>query len=258
MIKNDRIINSLMHGDPVEKLVVRDSIGITEARGIVSEMSFKEYIELEEVIITPPSGQTIAPASNTPAATQKKSTSAPSNIKAIWPGQGAPVEVGMTVGLKGANGAPVPGQVSQVDMAANGVKVKNPTTGKDEWVNVDTLEPFMAKNNAISQNITSGTQPTTEDINDLARMRKLAGISEDCSGGVTGAGAIASSPAVMGKVKRRVDPVEESPSLEHPVAGNKTVVGATGPQAQATNKLSANLAARGRKTANRINNGAKR
>jgi hypothetical protein len=62
----------------------------------------------------------------------------------------------------------------------------------------------------------------------------------------------------MGKVKRRTDPVEESPSLEHPVAGRKTIVGATGPQASAVGKLSANNAARGKKTANRINNGKKR
>lgn len=219
--------------------------------------SFKEYVSEAGALITPPSGQTIAPTSNS---SQQKSATAPQAMKAIWPGKGAPVEVGMTVGLKGPNGLPVPGQVSQVDMAAKGVKVKNPTTGQDEWANIDVLEPFMAQGQPgqQGQNIKPGQQPTTEDAQALARMRKLAGISEDCSGGATGAGAIAVAPAAMGKVKRRTDPVEESPSLEHPVAGRKTIVGATGPQASAVGKLSANNAARGKKTASRINNGIKR
>ena len=177
-------------------------------------------------------------------------------MKAIWPGKGAPVEVGMTVGLKGPNGLPVPGEISQVDMGAKGVKVKNPTTGQDEWTNMDMLEPFMASAEP-GQNIQPGQQPTAEDVSDLARMRKLAGIKEECSGGATGAGAIAVAPAAMGKVKRRTDPVEESPSLEHPVAGRKTIVGDTKP-GQASGKLSANLAVRGKKTAGRTNNGFKK
>ena len=251
------LTNNILHKEVITNLAESRNISFDEAKGLVSQMSFAEYYRLEEATITPPSGQTIAPTST---GAQQKATSAPSNVKAIWPGKGARVEVGMTVGLKGPNGLPVPGEVSQVDMAAKGVKVKNPTTGQDEWANLDSLEPFMA-GNGQNQNIAPGQQPTTEDAGDLARMRQLAGIKEDCSGGATGAGAIAVSPAVMGTVKRRTEEeeqVEESPSLEHPVAGRKTIVGATGPQAEATGKLSANLAARGKKTANRINNGAKR
>ncbi len=254
MIKGDRIINTIAYGDQVHRLAAERNIGLSEARLALSQMSFVEYRNLEEAIITPPSGQTIAPT----AAPQKAgaSTSAPTKMKAIWPGKGAPVEVGMTVGLKGPNGLPVPGEISQVDMGAKGVKVKNPTTGQDEWTNMDMLEPFMASAEP-GQNIQPGQQPTAEDVSDLARMRKLAGIKEECSGGATGAGAIAVAPAAMGKVKRRTDPVEESPSLEHPVAGRKTIVGDTKP-GQASGKLSANLAVRGKKTAGRTNNGFKK
>jgi hypothetical protein len=59
----------------------------------------------------------------------------------------------------------------------------------------------------------------------------------------------------MGSAKKRVDSVEESPSLEHPVAGKKSVIGATGPQASQIGKLSANLAATNAKTARRVRNG---
>jgi len=223
----------------------------------MNSKTFKDYVQ-EAAVITPPSGQTIAPTASssqqkTPAATAPTSN----KMKAIWPGQGSPVEVGMTVGLKGPNGLPVPGEVSQVDMAAKGIKVKNPTTGQDEWANIDTLEPFMVQGQS-GQNIKPGQQPATEDAQAIARMRKLAGIKEDASCGATGAGAIAVAPAAMGKVKRRTDPVEESPSLEHPVAGRKTIVGATGPQASAIGRLSANNAARGKKTASRTNNGIKK
>lgn len=229
---------------------------------LVSEMldtnsaskTFRDYV-LEANVITPPSGNTIAPASDNKSAPAGNTTSP--DIKSIWPGKGAKVEVGMTVGLKGPNGLPVPGQVSQVDMSAKGVKVKNPTTGQEEWANIDTLEPFVAQAKN-SQTIQPGQQPTIEDVEELNRMRKLAGISENCSAGATGAGAIAVAPAAMGKVKRRNNSVEESPSLEHPVAGRKSIIGATGPQASQINKLSANNAARGKKTANRINNGKKR
>jgi len=257
MIKGDRIINALAYGDAVEKLAKERNIELTEARTILSQMSFIEYRNLEEAIITPPSGQTIAPT----AAPQKAGAAAanPQKMKAIWPGKGAPVEVGMTVGLKGPNGLPVPGEISQVDMAAKGVKVKNPTTGQDEWANMDALEPFMTGAEQ-GQNIQPGqqpTQPTAEDVNDLARMRKLAGIREECSGGATGAGAIAVAPAAMGKVKRR-QPTEEQIKKEYtPKEAAKTIVGDTKPN-QASGELSANLAVRGKKTASRTNNGFKR
>lgn len=254
MIKGDRIINAIAYGDQVRRIAAERNIGLSEARLAISQMSFIEYRNLEEAVITPPSGQTIAPT----ASPQKTGAPAvaPQKMKAIWPGKGAPVEVGMTVGLKGPNGLPVPGEISQVDMSAKGVKVKNPTTGQDEWTNMDALEPFMAGAEQ-GQNITPGQQPTAEDVSSLARMRKLAGISEDCSGGATGAGAIAVAPAALGKVKRRQSTEEQVKKEYTPKEAAKTIVGDTKPN-QASGELSANLAARGKKTASRINNGYKR
>lgn len=256
-IKN--LTSYFLHNEIVENLAESRGITTEQARKIVSDLSFSEYHRLSEggAMITPPSGQTIAPSG--PSTQPQKSSSAatsPQKIKSIWPGQGAPVEVGMTVGLKGPNGLPVPGEISQVDMTAKGVKVKNPTTGQDEWANMDALEPFMAGAEQ-GQNIQPGQQPTAEDANSLARMRKLAGIREDSSGGATGAGAIAIAPTAMGQVKRR-QPTEEQIKKEYtPKEAAKTIVGDTKPN-QASGELSANLAARGKKTASRINNGYKK
>jgi hypothetical protein len=224
--------------------------------------SFREYVAEAGAMITPPSGQTIAPTGSSGSGSNSTAAPGGSNVKSIWPGNGAPVEVGMTVGLKGPNGMPVPGQVSQVDMGAKGVKVKNPTTGQDEWANIDTLQPFMAQGgqqgtqpNQPAQQQT--TQTTTEDA-DLIRLKELAGIRENCSAGATGAGAIAIAPAAMGKVKRRQETDEAMLKKEYtPKESAKTIIGDTKPN-QASGQLSANLAATGIKTASRSNNGRKR
>jgi hypothetical protein len=160
----------------------------------------------------------------------------------------------MTVGLKGADGLPVPGEVSQVDMGAHGVKVKNPTTNQDEWMNMQDLQPFMAASDA-GQDMSA--QPTAEDTTDLSRLRELAGIKENCSGGATGAGAIAIAPAAMGSVKKRQPTDEEMKTEYTPKHAAKTIVGDTKPN-QATGKLSADLAASGKLSAGRANNGKKR
>jgi hypothetical protein len=133
-------------------------------------------------------------------------------------------------------------------MSANGVKVKNPTTGKDEWMNTDQLEPFMAQ---------PGADKAEPGQNDLQRLKELAGIAENCSGGATGAGAIAIAPAPMGKMKKR-EPTEETLKKEYtPREAAKTIAGDTKLH-QASGELSATLAANGKKTASRINNGMKR
>jgi hypothetical protein len=168
----------------------------------------------------------------------------------MWAGKGSPTQVGMTVGLKGPDGLPVPGEISQVDTAAKGVKVRNPTTGQEEWTNIDALEPFDMQQNQPGQ----PNQPTMEE-KDLQRLRQLAGIRENCSAGATGAGAIAVAPAAMGSVKRR-QPTEEQ-KKEYTAKTAKTIVGDTKPS-QASGELSATLAANGRKTASRINNGRKK
>lgn len=252
MISQDRVIKDMLYGNIVERLAEEMQISIDEARLRLSEMSFANYHKLvsEASVITPPSGNTIAPSG--PSTSPQKpgtATSKPSNIKSIWPGQGAPVEVGMTVGLKGPNGTPAPGTVSQVDQAAKGVKIKNPTTGQDEWVNIDTLEPFMNDQQSPSQ-----PNSVQEELN---RIRVLAGLAENCSAGATSAGAIAAGPVASAPLKRRQETNEEPKKEYTPKGPAKTIAGDTKPN-QASGELSANLAARGKKTASRINNGFKK
>lgn len=211
-------------------------------------MSFKEYLSEAGANITPPSGNPITPQ---PSSSAPKQSSPQQTGPKAYAGKGAPIEVGMQVGIKGPSGTPVPGMISKVDLNGNGVQVKNPTTGKDEWMNIDTLEPFAANGQPPAPGV-------TEEEVELQRMVELAGILENCSAGATGAGAIAIAPASMGKVKRRQETDEAAPPKEYtPKEPAKTIVGDTKPN-QASGELSANLAARGKKTASRINNGFKK
>jgi len=252
----------------VSNIMENEGLDWDSAKKKVSEMSFFDYHKLIEDV-TPPSGQTIGPTgpSNTPNTSQAATGPAQvGGMKSIWPGKGAPVEQGMTVGLKGPNGVPVPGEISQVDLGAKGVKVKNPTTGQEEWTNMDALEPFQA-GTAGAQTTQPGNQPTaansatitttTEDVQQLARVRELAGIKENCSAGATGAGSIAVAPAAMGGMKKRQMTDEELKKEYVPKEAAKTIVGDTKPN-QASGELSSNLAVRGKKTASRVNNGFKK
>lgn len=247
MMRNDLRIRSLMYGDIIDHLTKSKSISITEARTLVSKMSFNEYNLIVEEI-TPPSGQAIGPASSTPKQATKAPTPGNPAIKSIWPGQGAPVEVGMTVGAMDANNKSIPGTVSQVDMQAKGVKIKNPTTGKEEWANIDTLQPFAADGQPVAQ------QTTTEDAAQLSRLRELAGIKEDASS--TCAGSIAIAPTSMSTVRRR-QPTDEKLKKEYTPGSAKTIIGDTKPN-QASGELSATLAANGKKTTTRTRNGFKK
>ena len=280
----------------------------------IKEMSFGDY--LKETVV-PPSGQTIGPSTNAPAKPGAPDNKAPApgkQMKAIWPGDGAPVERGMTVGLTGANNLPVPGEVTQVDQSAKGVKVKNPTTGQEEWQNIDQLQAFMGADQnkpgvqegylntyEIGHRVNTPLGPgvivdVSPDINvdgrvsvrldnpefadeegrdtfdlttdllshevtesqEISRILELAGIRENCSAGATGAGAIAIAPAAQGKIKRRNEPTEESLKTEYTPRGPaKTIIGDTKPN-QASGKLSADLAATGKKVASRTNNGFKK
>lgn len=246
MMRNDLKIRSLMYGDIVDHLAKNKNISITEARTLVSKMSFREYTAIVEVI-TPPSGQAIGPAASTPKQATKAPTPGTSSITSIWPGGNAPVEKGMTVGTAGPNNTPVPGTVSQVDMQAKGVKIKNPTTGKEEWQNIDTLQPFAAQGQP-------GTpQTTTEDAAQLSRLRELAGIKEDASAGSISASAIAIAPTSPSTMRRR-QPTDEKLKKEYTPGSAKTIIGDTKPN-QASGELSATLAANGKKTATRTRNG---
>jgi len=230
MIRNDRIINSLIHGDAVEKLIKENNIDVTEARAMISEMSFKDYCALDEASadIVPPSGKPLSPTG---------------------PGGEPPAAPGTPI-KPGTTPANPPGQQSQpaataptpVKPAADprGVQVKNPQTGKMEW---------------MKPSVDQSGKPVAED-KELTRMKQLAGIVEDGSGGASCAGGIAVAPMPMGGVKRR-QPTDEELKKEYTPKVAKTVVGDTKPS-QASGELSANLAVRGKKTASRTNNGFKR
>ncbi len=267
MLSNNSKITELMYESPAAIYARLNGVTLNEAEDKVKTLSFAEYHSLVEASadITPPSGKTIAPTSFRSSAAGQgqdtvQSTSSPSstsNIKASWPGGDAPIEQGMTVGLKGPNNVPVPGEVTQVDGPARGVKVKNPTTGQEEWYSNDDINPFMANGTAPQTPATAPQQPQVAEDLELSRMLHLAGIKENCSGGATGAGAIAIAPAAMGSMKKRQG-VDEAPAKEYtPKEPAKTIVGDTKPH-QASGELSANLAVRGKKTASRTNNGFKR
>lgn len=376
MLSNNPRITDLMFESTIAKLAKDRGITIEESRLEISKMSFSQYLNLIEASanISSPSGQTIGPSAAkqaSPTSNTQVPQTAPAKQQVMWNGPGAPIEKGMTVKLKGPNGLPVAGVISQVDQSAHGVKVKNPITGQDEWHGNDDLEPYAggdtvpgatpqaaglhqqqvaeeisrmqqlanigedtghdagsyphdfsnfqqdaqaAGHRIVAQpqddtgNMTQNFQvhdsngnqvgywdgaqgsgiiakspedyqqrignkgmssynrdqyqkdvssiPAPSMSEEISRMRQLAGIAEDASGGASCAGGIATAPVAMGAMKKRTQ-VEEGPSEEYTPGVAKTVAGDTKPN-QATGRLSANLAARGKKTASRINNGFKK
>lgn len=268
MLRNNTKITDLIYEDTVQKLADLKGLTIQESRHEIANMSFKEYIGLLEAgsNIVPPSGQAIGPSTGSagapttptsPSATTQSSQSAPQKTQVMWNGPGAPIEQGMTVGLKGPNGLPVPGEITQVDSGAKGVRVKNPTTGQEEWHGNDDLQPFVGGSTVPGATPQASGLQQQQMAEDIRRMRQLAGIAEDASGGCTGAGSVGGGvPVELGGMKRR-QPVEEGPSEEYTPEVAKTVAGDTKPN-QASGRLSANLAARGKKTAARTNNGFKK
>jgi hypothetical protein len=259
----------MMYGDMISKLAEMKDISITEAKQLIESMSFGEYLTLIETVI-PPSGNTIGPTTQpiqsgtqqnppsqpngaTPqppanggqpspaASTPNQPTSATGQKSLMWAGQGTPLQQGMTVGFKGPNGVPVPGQVSQVN--GSNVTITDPTTGKPSVMSMADLQPF--------------SQQANEDIQ---RMRTLAGIKENCSAGATGSGGIAVANTGLGHapLKRKQYSNENVQQKEYSrKEPAKTIVGDTKPH-QASGELSATLAANGRKTASRTNNGFKK
>lgn len=267
MIKGDKVINDLVYGDAVHLLAKNKNIDLTEARAAMSKLSFNEYRKLEEASadISPPSGNTITPSAGKPQQQARPGA----KKKNIWPGKDTPPEMGMTVGIKGPTGNQVPGQITKVDQATKRVTVKDPSTGQEQIINTDVLEPFQDRRNAGQPSaqtplsnkpgqggFTLDQMGQMEESKNLARMKKLAGIKENSSAGATGAGSIAIAPAAMNGVKRRTGATEQKKEYTR-TAPAKTIVGDTKPH-QASGELSATLAANGKKTATRVNNGYKR
>ena len=266
MLRHSPKILDLMYESAIIHLVNTKCITLQESRQEIAQMSFMQYLKLLEASanITPPSGQTIGPAAagSVPAqpsaqATQNKTPqTAPAKAQIMWNGPGSPIKQGMTVGLNGPSGLPVAGEITQVDSIAKGVKVKNPTTGQEEWHGNDDLQQFVGGNTKPGATPQAAGLQQQQMAEDIRRMRHLAGIAEDASGGASCAGGIAVAPTAMGNAKRRTA-TEEAPAVEYTPKVAKTVAGDTKPN-QASGKLSADLAARGKKTASRTNNGFKK
>jgi hypothetical protein len=268
MLSNHPHITDLLYETAVERLANKRNISLEEATTAMSSLSFTEYVKLLEAgtSIPSPSGQVIgpngaaamnanpqqAPAQNT----QQPAQNAPAKAQVMYTGKGGPIEQGMTVGLKGPNGMPVAGEITQVDAGRKGVAVKNPTTGQEEWHGNDELEPFVGGSTTPGATNQAAGLQQQQMAEDIARMKHLAGIAEDCSGGATGAGAIAIAPVSMGETKRRKKTTENAMDEYTPTVA-KTVVGDTKPN-QDSGKLSARLAKSGKPTATRNNNGFKK
>jgi len=236
MIRHDTIINSLVYGDMVQKLAQERCIGLTEARSLISQMSFNEYRSLEEASadITPPSGKPLSPA--TPANTSAQ--------------QGQPAATAP---------APVKPPSGQGAADPRGVQVRNPVTGKTEWMQPSNAMAGAKPSQPAAPGVPQPAAAQMAEDRDLARMKQLAGIAEDGSSGASCAGAMgAGTPVALGgAIKRRQPTNEQQPKEYTPREAAKTVVGDTKP-GQASGELSANLAVRGKKTASRANNGFKR
>jgi hypothetical protein len=132
-------------------------------------------------------------------------------------------------------------------------------------MDVSTIQPYNVSGQKPSgppqpeSPASSNIQSISEEDKELARLCELAGIMvETCSAGATGAGSIAIAPTAVGGgiIKRRPSALSEFTKEYTPTVA-KTVIGDTKPH-QASGELSANLAASGKKTASRINNGRKR
>ena len=271
MLSTHPHITDLLYETAVERLSNKRNISLQEAQAAMATLSFGEYVKLLEAgsNIPAPSGQTIGPsgaaamnanpqqasAQNTQQQTTQPAQNAPQKAQVMYGGKGGPIERGMTVGLKGPNGAPIPGEITQVDTGRKGVAVKNPTTGQEEWHGNDELEPYTGDATTPSVTNQAAGLQQQQMAEDIARMKQLAGISENCSAGATGAGGIATAPTPMGNTRRRQ--TTENSMDEYTPTVAKTVVGDTKPK-QDSGKLSARLAKAGKPTATRTNNGFKK
>ena len=239
MILNDSQIDMMINGNILDTIAERHGVDAVQARSILSEMSFLEYMSLTENTVTPPSGQQVGSKSS---GTGDTANTAPNNK--MWANPNAPITAGMTVGVKDPKGQVMPMQVSQVDQNASGVKVRDMTTGKEEWYNKDQL----ATMGITTENDDNGD--TSEDDAELTRILELAGISEMASAGASCAGAIAAGPSGMGTTRKRSQESVTLDSEHNRDTPYKSIIGDTKP-AQASGQLSANLAASGKPTARR-------
>jgi len=276
-------ITSLAYEDVIPQFAKRYMLTIEEAKEVVKNLSFSEYASLLKEAIVPPSQQTPGQTQvNQPG--QTTGTTGPSSgVKVSYAGQGTPIQTGMQVGIKNPKtGLNMPNEVVKYDMTTKAVTVKDPTTGQQQTYNEKDLLPLAAdgQTTAPQQNTggssgnpmprtTSALQGLMQSYDygdkEIKRIRELAGIKEDGSGGGCGAGGMAGGGTTtagniagvaqpLGKIKKR-QPQHEEIRTPDPKR-NVSIQGKIDPNA-ATGELSTNLANRKMKTASRKNNGKK-
>jgi hypothetical protein len=238
MMKDDKIINKLIYGDTAEKIAALKNVSLQEANQEISRMSFAEYRTVLEANIIPPSGQQIGGTNQPrqpgqPQQPQQKRPFSPQNQVGQQPGQAQQMQ---------------PGQPQQPQQIVPPGQVQQP----------QQMQPGQPQQpGAPIATVPGTTVPTTEEDQELMRLKELAGIGEDCSGGAVGAGAIASSTAIIPGKRRKTTEEGALKSEYTRKIPAKTIAGDTKPN-QASGQLSANLAASGKPSASRTNNGFKR
>lgn len=224
MLTNNQKIKELMYENAVENYAKLNNITLEESKSAFSKMSFSEYLSLLEATVDMARQQpqqaksAIVPPSGNPIGNQQNSSDSD--------------DMGDNLGLPNLNA-----QDSGSNLQNNNQQSRQ-------------TQP-QQQNNMQQQDMQKQFAATID------RLKQLAGISENASAGASCAGAMGASTAqpLGKKIQRRS--VEESPVTEYTPTVAKTVVGDTKP-AQASGKLSADLAARGKKTASRKNNGFKK
>ena len=243
MLSNNTKITALIYENAIEKYAKTNNISLQEAKAAISIMPFKQYLKLLEdgSNLIPPSGQPIGYDNSV----KKPNSPATSNVT-TWTSNALPMAKDMIVGVTSANGMPEEGTVT--DISPDLVKVRG-LNGQEQSYNPKDprLVPVAAKKpvpvpatNTQTQQQTQ-LQPQTpnqvQEEKDLARLKHLAGIAEDCSGGASGASGIAVMATEMAPLVRRRGDI-------HVATGS--VEGADSGKRRATKKLSTALADEGK------------
>jgi hypothetical protein len=247
MLTNNPKIDSLKYNDPVSRLMENE-----DTRSVIASMSFGDYHRLIEASadIVPPSGVKVggrAPVVNQPQQVQQPQQ----NTAKVVPPAGAQAPGGAVVGMN----PQVPTQQGQPANAAKAVGaeaqkllppgVKVPMMPAKPGVVPPGQVAVPGQPAPAGQGLPPVVAPTQEEV-ELRRLRELAGLGEEGSAGGIGSAAVSVGADAVRKLPVRNTTVrkrtEESPSLEHPDAGRKTVPGDM--SHGACDKLAANNAVR--------------
>ena len=266
MLSNNSKIKELLYENAVSKLASIRKISLSESARAISVMSFSDYLSLLEATadIIPPSGQQVGQQPNVVSAattpTQPQLTTPPSQktVQVVPQVQGEEQEDEVTEDTSAFSNTYNRGDKVDTPLGTGTIVDVSPDVNVSCKVHVKLDDPSRAgEDGKYKDTYTFTTDMLTRmQSPEIARMKQLAGIKEDSSAGASCAGAIATVATPLKGVQRR-QPVDESPKQEYTPTVAKTIIGDTKPN-QATGKLSANLAAAGKKTASRNKNGLRR